>query len=87
MRAASTGIPPHQVMRFQEMAPISAPKITRASITCADTMPTPTVRATCTPKTRKAMKLKKRGPHHRKRGRSIRVETSVAMEFAVSCSP
>ncbi len=52
------GMPPHQVARFQAMAPISAPKMTRASIVSADTMPTPTVRATCTPNTRKAMKLK-----------------------------
>src|SRR5580698_9609598 len=53
------GMPYHQVTRFQEMAPTRAPKITCASITSADTMPTPTVRATWTPKTRNAMKLKK----------------------------
>ena len=52
------GMPPHQVIRFQQIAPISAPKITRASMTSAETMPVPTVCATWRPKTRKAMKLK-----------------------------
>ena len=53
------GMPPHQVIRFQAIAPISAPKITRASTTSAATMPVPTVCATCRPKNRNAMKLKK----------------------------
>jgi hypothetical protein len=53
------GMPPHQVITFQAMAPIKAPKITRASITSADMMPTPTVCATCAPKNKNAMKLKK----------------------------
>ena len=53
------GMPPHQVIRFQPIAPISAPKITRASITSAATMPVPTVCATCRPKNKNAMKLKK----------------------------
>ena len=52
------GIPAHHVIRFQEIAPISALKITRASTMSAATMPVPTVCATCTPKTRNAMKLK-----------------------------
>ena len=52
------GMPPHQVIRFQQIAPISAPKITRASTTSAATMPVPTVCATCRPKNRNAMKLK-----------------------------
>ena len=44
---------------FQMIAPISAPKITRASTTSAAMMPVPIVWATCRPKNRKAMKLKK----------------------------
>ena len=52
-------MPPHQVIRFQAIAPISAPKITRASTTSAATMPVPTVSATCRPKNKNAMKLKK----------------------------
>jgi len=52
------GIPSHQVKRFQTMAPINAPKITAASTTSAVTMPVPTVCATCSPKKRKATKLK-----------------------------
>ena len=52
------GMPARQVVSCQHMAPMSAPKMTCASMTPAETMPTPTVRATCTPKTRNAMKLK-----------------------------
>ena len=52
------GMPAHHVIKFHEIAPIRAPKMTRASMTSAATMPTPTVCATCTPKTKKAMKLK-----------------------------
>ena len=52
------GMPAHQVIRFQQIAPISAPKITRPSMISAVTMPTPTVCATCRPKNRNAMKLK-----------------------------
>ena len=81
------GMPAHQVSKFQKIAPISAPKITCGSITSAETMPTPTVRATWTPNTRKAMKLKNAAQATAYRGRSIRVETRVAMEFAVSCKP
>ena len=52
-------MPSTQVSRFQTIAPISAPKITRSSMTSGVTMPVPTVLATCRPKNRKAMKLKK----------------------------
>ena len=52
------GIPAHQVIRFHEIAPINAPKITRASTMSALMMPVPTVCATCSPKKRNAMKLK-----------------------------
>ena len=34
--SCSTGMPSHQVIRFQAIAPISAPKITRGSTTSAD---------------------------------------------------
>src|SRR5438045_172122 len=37
------GMPAHQVITFQEIAPISAPKMTRASTISALTMPVPTV--------------------------------------------
>src|SRR3989338_9285248 len=52
------GMPNHQVMTFHEMAPHSAPKITALSMMAGDTMPEPTVWATCSPKNRKAMRLK-----------------------------
>src|SRR5690242_9353190 len=81
------GMPAHHVIRFQAIAPIRAPKITRASMTSAATMPVPMVWATCTPKTKKAMKLKNAAHATAWRARSTRVDTMVAIEFAASCSP
>ena len=81
------GIPPHQVIRFQEIAPIKAPKMTRASTTSAETMPTPTVCATWAPKNRNAMKLKNAAHITAYCGRSTRVDTMVAIELAASCRP
>src|ERR1700730_2934133 len=78
------GIPAHQVTRFHEIAPVRAPKITSASIILAETIPTPIVRATCTPNTTNAMKLKNAAQITAYRGRNIRVETRVAIELAVS---
>src|SRR5512140_2680134 len=52
------GLPNHQVIRFQAMAPHSAPKITALSTIAGSTIPEPTVFATATPKNRNAMKLK-----------------------------
>ena len=42
--------PASQVMTFQPMAPVSAPKITRSSTMAVWMMPEPTVCATCRPK-------------------------------------
>ena len=81
------GMPSHQVTMFQVIAPISAPKITCASMTLAPTMPVPTVCATCSPKNRKAMKLKNDAHSTAYCGRSTRVDTMVAIEFAASCKP
>src|SRR5262245_36611878 len=50
-------------------------------------MPRPTVSATCRPKNRKAMKLKNAAQPTANCGRSTRVETMVAIEFAASCRP
>ena len=69
------------------MAPHSAAKTTPAVTTSGSTMPLPTVVATLSPKTRKAMKLKNEAQSTAKEGRSTRVETTVAIEFAASCSP
>src|SRR5262245_65384451 len=74
-------------MIFQTIAPMSAPNTTRASTISAETMPVPTVCATCAPNTRKAMKLKNAAQATACCGRSTRVDTMVAMEFAASCSP
>ncbi|VXC91901.1 hypothetical protein SPHINGOT1_250023 [Sphingomonas sp. T1] len=81
------GMPSTQVMTFHAIAPISAAKITCASITCAWTMPVPTVCATWRPKTAKAMKLKNAAQSTAYWGFNTRVETTVAIEFAASCRP
>ena len=81
------GMAPHQVIRFQPMAPISAPKMTRQSTTSGAISPVPMVCATCSPKNRKAMKLKNAAQITATFGESTRVETTVAIEFAASCRP
>src|SRR5258708_36280237 len=80
------GIPSHHVIKFQQMAPISAPNITAASTTSAATIPVPTVWATCRPKNKNAMKLKKAAHITAYCGRNTRAETTFAIEFAASCS-
>ncbi len=52
------GMPKYQVMTFQAIAPIRAPKITWLSTTPGSTMPLPTVAATFSSKIRMATKLK-----------------------------
>ena len=69
------------------MAPMSAPKITRQSTTSGAMRPVPMVWATCSPKNRKAMKLKNAAQMTAMLGESTRVETTVAIEFAASCRP
>src|SRR5712691_5638515 len=81
------GIPSAQVMMFQAMAPISAPNTTRGSTISAETMPVPTVCATCAPKIAKATKLKKAAHTTACCGRNTRVDTMVAIELAASCNP
>ncbi len=81
------GSPSAHVTAFQTIAPVSAPKITRASMTLASTMPVPSVFATWRPKTANAMKLKNAAHTTAVRGRSTRVATTVAIEFAASCRP
>ena len=75
------------MIRFQQIAPISAPNTTRGSTMSADTMPVPTVCATCAPKMKKAAKLKNAAQATAVCGRSTRVDTIVAIEFAASCNP
>ena len=50
-------------------------------------IPVPTVCATCSPKNRKAMKLKNAAQTTATFGDSTRVETTVAIELAASCRP
>ena len=81
------GMPYHQVMRFQAMAPPSAPTMTASSTIFGSMMPLPTVWATCSGKTTKAMKLKKAAHATARFGVSTRVDTIVAIEFAASWKP
>src|SRR5204862_2056761 len=81
------GRPAHQVIRFQEIAPINAEKITLALTTPGATMPVQIVSATCSPKNKKAMKLKNAAQNTAARGGNTRVDTIVAIELAASCKP
>ena len=81
------GMPRPQVIKFQAIAPMSAPNTTRGSTMVASMMPVPSVSATCKPKNRNAMKLKNEAQATAYCGRNTRVETMVAIEFAASCSP
>jgi len=81
------GIPNSQVKTSQTIAPHSAEKMTPTVTAPGSMMPLPTVVATLSPNTRKAMKLKNDAQNTAKDGRSTRVETTVAIEFAASFSP
>src|ERR1039458_5446178 len=81
------GIPSRCVTICQTIAPASAPKITCELTTSASTIPRPTVSATCSPKNRKAMKLKNAAQTTAYCGRSTRVDTMVAIAFAASFMP
>jgi hypothetical protein len=78
------GMPKSQVTIFQTIAPISAAKMTRGETMSGSMIPVPSVSATCRPKNRKAMKLKKAAHTTAYCGRRTRVETIVAIEFAAS---
>src|SRR5204862_5925813 len=73
------GIPPHQVMRFQEIAPTSAANSTRGVTMDGSIRPVPMVCATCKPKTRKATKLKNAAQMTAAFGGRTRVDTIVAI--------
>ena len=78
------GMPYHQVITFQAMAPMSAPKITCWSTTPGSTMPLPTVAATLSWNTKMATTLKKAAKATACCGLSTPVDTTVAMELAAS---
>ena len=81
------GSPYHQVIRFQAMAPPSAPNSTASSTIFGSMIPLPIVCATCNGKTTNAMKLKNAAQATATRGVSTRVDTTVAIEFAASWKP
>ena len=61
--------------------------MTSGSTMLASTTPLPMVAATCRPNTVKAMKLKNDAHSTAVNGRNTRVDTTVAIELALSCSP
>src|SRR5690606_37495609 len=81
------GMPASQVITFQMIAPIRAPKMTWSLMIAGSMIPLPMVLATCRPKNRKAMKLKKAAQPTASTGGSTRVATMVAIELAASCRP
>ncbi len=80
------GMPRYQVMRFQVIAPTSPASTTSSVITSASTMPFATVAATSS-ETNAPAKLRTAAIATATRGVSARVETVVAIEFAVSWNP
>jgi hypothetical protein len=81
------GMPAHQVIRFQLIAPIRAAKIRRSPMMWGSMIPAPTILATLVPKKMKAMKLKNAAHSTAHFADSTRVETMVAIELAASCRP
>ena len=78
------GSPPHQVTRSHTIAPISPPRMTLGSTTSTTISPLPMVLATAVPTMNAAMKLKKAAQNTATPGESTRVDTTVAMELALS---
>ena len=81
------GMPHHQVMAFQAMAPMRAPNTTWWSTMPGSTMPLPMVAATLSWKKAIARTLKKAANSTACCGLSTPVDTTVAMEFAASWKP
>ena len=69
------------------MAPTSAARITFGSTTDGSIRPLPIVLATAVPTTKAATKLKNAAQTTATPGESTRVETTVAMELALSWNP
>src|SRR5688572_22830379 len=81
------GNPYHHVITFQAMAPVSAPNTTCGSTTDGSIVPRPTVLATLSSNRKYAATLKNAAHRTAHCGRSTRVETTVAIEFAESWNP
>jgi len=78
------GSPKYHVIRFQTIAPINAPRTTLGSTTDGSMSPLPIVFATAVPTVNAAMKLKNAAHMTATAGERTRVETTVAMELALS---
>jgi hypothetical protein len=75
------------VIRFQEIAPISPPRMTFDVTTFTSINPFPIVLATAVPNAKAAAKLKKAAQKTARKGLRTRVDTTVAIELAESCIP
>jgi hypothetical protein len=78
------GRPKYHVIRFQTIAPINAASSTVGSMTSGRTRPLLIVFATAVPTVKAATKLKNAAQATATPGGSTRVETTVAMELALS---
>src|SRR4029453_2264539 len=76
----------YHVIRFQVIAPTSPARITFNVMTCGSTMPLAIVAATAN-ETNAPRKLRTAALTTAIRGERARVETDVAIEFAVSWKP
>ncbi len=81
------GRPTYHVMMFQTIAPSSALRMRCGSTTEGTIRPLPIVLATAVPTTNAAAKLKTAAHTTATPGESTRVETTVAMELALSWNP
>ena len=81
------GRPTYQVMRFQQIAPISALRMRLGSTTDGSISPLPMVLATAVPTTKAASTLNTAAQTTATPGESTRVETTVAIELALSWKP
>ena len=78
------GKPKYQVTKFHTIAAVNAAAITVRFITLGSTIPFPIVVATCREKTQTAAKLKNAASETALKGDSTLVDTTVAIEFALS---
>ena len=81
------GNPTYQVTRFHTMAPSRAARTTVGSTIAGSTRPLLIVFATAVPTVNAAMKLKNAAHATATPGESTRVETTVAIELALSWKP
>ena len=81
------GKPPHHVIKSHTIAPIKPPRMTVGSTIERSIKPLPSVFATAVPRPNAATKLKNAAHTTAVAGLKTRVDTIVAIEFALSWNP